>query len=176
MRPISLPLLQRDRQRATKRRPMSDPFIPIHQLTFQSHSKCRNHNDFSGQPAPSQSTVIGTRLLPDTLGDISEESGRHLDPTFSSNIPSLGWVDCKKEDLSFDSNTETSTVIASTIPATEESPRRIKSKIPLPVFKTLRRLSSTRLATIRVKDAVTISQRKKTTGKPSPTRLPIRLQ
>ncbi|KAG6889782.1 hypothetical protein C0992_004200 [Termitomyces sp. T32_za158] len=170
------PISVRDRQRATKRRPMSDPFIPLLDPTFQSHSECRMRYNFLGQPAPPQSAVIGTRLLPDTLGDINEENEYHLDPTFSSNIPSPGWVDCQKEDLSFDSDTETSIPIASTAPATKESPRRAKSKIPLPVFKTLRRLSSTRLATTRVKDAITISHRKKTTGKLSPTRLPVRLR
>ncbi|KAG6861894.1 hypothetical protein C0995_010600 [Termitomyces sp. Mi166 len=166
--------VQRDRQRATKRRPMSDPFAPLPESSFQSYSQCTIRNDSSGHTASPPTTVIATRLYPDALGDINEENERHSDLSFSSNITSLGWVDCQKEDFSFGSNTETliPTTLATSV--AKDSPRRTKSKIPLPVFKTLRRFSSTRLATSRAKDAVATSHRKKTPVKLSPTRLPAR--
>ncbi|KAG5341977.1 hypothetical protein E4T56_gene11010 [Termitomyces sp. T112] len=167
----SRPIPMRDRQRATKRRPISDPFAPVLEPSFQDYSKCTMRNNFSGHSAPPSSAINAARLYTDALGHINEENEQHSDSSFSSNVTGLGWIDCHKEDISFGFNTET----LITTPLTKDLPRRAKSKIPLPVIKTLRRLSSTRLATTRAKDTVATSHRKKTTAnKLSPTRLPVR--
>ncbi|RDB21212.1 hypothetical protein Hypma_011344 [Hypsizygus marmoreus] len=112
------------------------------------------------------------------LSNIMEESELPY-ATLSADDTFEGWVTCGvpgELDVSFGSTADT---LFSTAPATTtttphkndikaDSP---KSRLPLPVFQTLRRLSLTKVSTTRGKGIGPIS---KVVTKPSPTRLPVR--
>ncbi|KAG5643901.1 hypothetical protein DXG03_009472 [Asterophora parasitica] len=151
---------------------VSDPFGPTH---GESESFVKASIDDLVSP-PRARLVDSERH---SLTNIVEENESRCESSPSSNDVSREWVTCDshQEDASFGSNAET---LIHASPITPPKKRALikaetaKSRLPIPVFRSLKRLSSMTLATVIGNAAPSSLPPKPKIPVRSPTRLPVR--